>query len=274
MRKKEANGIEEKKKKKEAYQPISGALGEATDYHVYAMTFWDRLLAMALGFAASILVIRIFFGSVLVGAVGGIFLCSPAQKFYREYRIKKRQQNLLLQFKDLLESLASSYSAGQNTVGAFSDARSDMVSIYGEESDIVAEVDQIVTGMQNNVTIEVLLNNFAARSGLDDVESFANVFEVSNRQGSNLNKVISESREIINDKIEIEMEIDTMLQGNKNELNIMALSPLVVVPFLGGLGGETTITGNSLTNVVVKIVCICIFAGAYLMGRKMVNVKV
>lgn len=262
------------KKKKEVYEPVPGVLGDAADYHVYKMKFSDRVIAALLGFAASVVVVYVFFHSVLFGVIGGVFLAPLAQKIYRKYKIKKRQQNLLLQFKDLLESLASSYSAGQNTTGAFADARSDMVSIYGEESDIVSEVGLIVTGMANNFSVEELLNNFAKRSGLDDVESFANVFEVSNRQGSNLNKVISESREIINDKIEIEMEIDTMLQGNKNELNIMVLAPLVVVPFLGGLGGDTTITGNTPLNVVVKLVCIGIFAGAYLMGRKMVDIKV
>ena len=65
-----------------------------------------------------------------------------------------------------------------------------------------------------------------------------------------------------------------MLQGNKNELNIMILAPLVVVPFLGGLGGETTITGNTPMNVIVKIICIGIFAGAYLMGKKMIDIKI
>lgn len=261
-------------KKKEIYKPILGILGDATDYHTYKMKGSDRLFAILLGFGISIVVFYIFFHSIFAGVIGGVFLMSSSQKIYRSYRIKKRKQSLLLQFKDLLESLSASYSAGQNTTGAFQDARSDMVSIYGEESDIVAEVDQIVTGMMNNFSVEELLNNFAERSGLDDVESFANVFEVSNRQGSNLNKVISESREIINDKIEIEMEIDTMLQGNKNELNIMILAPLVVVPFLGGLGGETTITGNTPMNVIVKIICIGIFAGAYLMGKKMIDIKI
>lgn len=263
-----------KEKKKEKYQPIPGLIGEATDYHIYAMKAVDRLIATLLGFGGSIVVFYVFFQSILAGIIGGIALAVPAQKFFREYKARKRQQMLLLQFKDLLESLASSYSAGQNTTGAFRDARTDMAAIYGEDSDIVSEVEMIVTGMDNNFQAEKLLNNFAQRSGLDDVESFANVFEVSSPQGGDLSRVISETREIINDKIEIEMEIDTMLQGNKNELNIMILAPLVVVPMLGGLGGDTTITGNTAMNVVVKLVCIGIFAGAYLMGRKLVDIKV
>mgnify|MGYP000683010527 FL=1 len=58
-----------------------------------------------------------------------------------------------------------------------------MISIYGEESDIVRELELICTGLNNNINIEVLLTDFAERSGLDDVMSFANVFEVCNRRG-------------------------------------------------------------------------------------------
>ena len=61
-----------------------------------------------------------------------------------------------------------------------------MISIYGEESDIVRELELICTGLNNNINIEVLLTDFAERSGLDDVMSFANVFEVCNRQGGDL----------------------------------------------------------------------------------------
>ena len=51
--------------------------------------------------------------------------------------------------------------------------------------------------------------------------TIANVFEVCNRQGSDLKRIVSDTREIINDKIEVEMEIETMIAGSKNELNIM-----------------------------------------------------
>ena len=86
---------------------------------------------------------------------------------------------------------------------------------------IVHEVKLICMGLRNNINIEPLLIDFAERSGLDDVMSFANVFEVCNRQGGDLKKVVADTREIINDKIEVEMEIETMLSGSVNELNIM-----------------------------------------------------
>lgn len=261
-----------KKKQKPVYEPVQGLLGTAEDYHIYHMKFSDRIMAALIGFAIGAVVAGVFFRNGVVAAAAGAVLIIPAQKFYRNYMLQKRQRNLLMQFKDLLESLATSYSAGQNTQMAFQDAKTDMISIHGEKSDIVEEVDIIINGIANNLTPEVLLSNFAQRSGLDDIASFANVFEVVNRQGSNLKQVISDSREIINDKIEIEMEIATMLQGNKNELNIMMVMPLVIELSLRGLG--TSENGvDFFINMGLKIACLAVFAAAYMMGRKIVDIK-
>ena len=102
---------------------------------------------------------------------------------------------------------------------------------------------------------------------------FAIVFEVCNRQGRDLKRVVSDTREIINDKIEIEMEIETMLSGNKNELNIMMIMPVIVVLSLSSMG-TMTIVSNSPVNLLVKVICLGIFGAAYLIGRKIVDIKI
>lgn len=262
-----------KRKEKEEYIELKGLFGEETDYHVYHMTRSDYLVSWVTGFAVAAVVIYAFFQNLILMLIGGIVCAVIVPKYYREYKKKHRLNELRIQFKDLLESLTSSYSAGRNTVDAFGDAMNDMVSIYGEDADIVKELQTICTGLKNNINIEALLKNFADRSELDDVMSFANVFEVCNRQGSDLKRVVSDTREIINDKIEIEMEIETMLSGNKNELNIMMVMPLIIVLMLRGLGSGS-ITANTPTNIIVKIICIGIFALAYGMGRKIVDIKI
>ena len=129
----------------------------------------------------------------------------------------------------------------------------------------------INAGLQHNYNIEDLLLNFAARSGLDDVDSFANVFEVCNRKGGNLKQIVGETRSVINDKIEIEMEIQTMVAASRNELNIMMVMPFIIMFTMRGLGDN--MTDNSLTNLVVKFTALAIFAGAYVLGLKLVDIK-
>jgi len=259
------------RKEKEAYVPIPGILGIGDDYHVYKISIWERLTAAALGIGAGVLVGYVFFNlwmvAVVLSVVGAIVLQEPYRNFLRKRRLKK----LLLEFKDLLETLTSSYSAGQTTVQAFADAKNEMTDLYGEQSDIVTELNMINAGLLHNYNIEDLLLNFATRSGLDDVDSFASVFEVCNRKGGNLKQIVAETRSVINDKIEIEMEIQTMVAASRNELNIMMVMPFIIMLAMRGLGD--TMTGNSLTNIVIKVIALGCFGAAYVIGIKLVDIK-
>lgn len=261
------------KKEKQEYIEKRGILGNAEDYHVYHMTKTDYLVAYAAGFLLGAIVVFIFFRFLPLVVICGAICAIKAPGIYNGMRKNSRLKQLRTQFKDLLESLTSSYSAGQNTPNAFADAKNDMISIYGEDSDIVKELQIIIVGLSNNINIEQLLLDFADRCELDDVMSFANVFEVCNRQGGDLKKVVSDTREIINDKIEIEMEIETMLSGNKNELNVMMVMPLVIIISMSSMG-TMTIASNTPINVIIKLVCLAIFGLAYVLGRKIVDIKI
>ncbi len=262
-----------KKKQAEEYVELRGIMGNGKDYHVFHMTKADFAIAWAVGAAVGFVVLFAFFNSMAVSAVGGILCAKILPKHYREYQKKKQLNELRSQFKDLLESLTSAYSAGKNTVGAFEEAADDMISIYGEDADIVREVQLICTGLNHNINIEELLLDFANRSALEDVMSFANVFESCNRQGGNLKQIVSDTREIINDKIEVEMEIETMISGSKNELNIMMVMPVIVVLMLRGMGSGMA-GSNTVSAVIVKIICIGIFGVAYVTGRKIMDIKI
>ena len=261
------------KKEKKKYVPIEGLIGEAEDYHIYRMKPLDIVLAVIFGAAAGALLAHVFFGvpivTVLFAGIG-VVVGIPIM-----YRIKKkaRLNDMLIQFKDLLEALSASYSVGKNTMDSFIDAKADMERIHGGESDIVKELQLILDGMVYNLRIEDLLSNWADRSGLDDIESFANVFEVANRQGADMKTVVNSSREIISQKITMEMELETMLSGNKNELNVMICMPVLIV-FMIQLMGLGSLGQNTPLNVIVKVVCILVFAGAYAMGRAIIKIKV
>lgn len=220
---------EKAKKKKEEYIEKKGLLGNADDYHVYHMKPVDTLTGYLMGVAAVAAGAYIFFYSIpfsiIAGAIAGFF----SIKLYRKSLLKKRQRRLLLQFKDLLESINNSYAAGKNTPDAFLGAYNDLQMQYGETSDIVKEVAIINAGIQNNYNIEELLLDLGDRSGLEDITNFSDVFEVSNRLGGNLKQVVSESYDMIRDKIDIELEINTIVASGRNDLNIMAALPFLVV---------------------------------------------
>ena len=64
-----------------------------------------------------------------------------------------------------------------------------------------------------------------------------------------------------------------MLSGNKNELNVMMAMPVIVVLSLSTMGTGTVVS-NAPVNLIIKLICLGIFGAAYLIGRKIVNIKI
>lgn len=240
------------------------------DYGDYKMKLIDRVLAFAIGFLAAAIVMHIFFGNLLVDLIAGIAVGIVAQPVYRKFMINRNLNTLTIQFKDMLDSLNSSVSAGNVMQRAFVDAQTDMEFQYGADSFIVKELKTINNGVVNGKVIEDLVADFGERSRNEDVTNFANVFKIAQRRGGNMRSIITETKNIITDKIEIEQEIHSVVNGTKNELNIMMLMPLLIVPMMSSFAQEGD---NQVINIAVKLAGIVIFVVAYIIGRKITDIK-
>ena len=258
---------------KKKYVKIVGITGEGQDYNIYKMTLKEMTVGFFIGFAGGLCGAQIMFGNIILNLVMGGVAGIVALPLYGKLLHSKQRKLILMQFRDLLDSLSNSFSSGKNTPDAFSDALNDMRLSFGEEAPITKEVAIILAGLHSNFSIEELLGDMSLRCGIDDIGSFSDTFTVSNRIGGNLKKIVSDSRDIINDKIEIEMEIQTTLAANKNEINILAVMPFAIVLAMGLLG-EKSIGANSAINIIVKFIALGLFAIAYAMGKKITNIKV
>lgn len=243
---------------------------ELYDYSKYNMMLKDKLLAFLIGFVLAAVVMHIFFGYLIVDIIAGAIAGIVAQPIYRKSMINKNINKLTIQFKDMLDSLNSSVSAGNVMQRAFADAQTDMTFQHGADSFIVKELQTINNGIINGGTIEDMVMDLGRRSNVEDIVNFANVFKIAQRRGGNMKSIITETKNIICDKIEIEQEIHAVLNGTKNELNIMMIMPLVVVPMMSSFSQEGD---NQMLNIMVKLFGIIVFIIAYIIGRKIVNIK-
>lgn len=265
---KEAKPKKASKKKKEENHGITG---DGTDYTVYTLNAGERLFAVVVGFAIGFAASYVYFDNTAISIVVALIVGYKAISIYRNSLIKKRNRELRLQFRDLLESLSNSYTVGMTASRAFHAAYSDMVVEHGEKAYITTEMALICSAHEKlGIEIKDLLNDFADRSGLDDAKSFAGVFEVSSNLGGDVAKVIRETRDMISDKIEIELEIQTMVTGQKNQLNILAVMPFVIAVLLRMFN----IGGSGALVIIVKMVAMVCFIFAYWLGTKIVEIKV
>lgn len=256
-------------RKKQREPEKRGIFGDAVDYSVYHMNFREKMVGYLLGAVVGGVVFYVFVVQIIVAIIAAVAAGFMGVKVYGNRLQAKRKEVLLIQFKDLLESLCTSFGSGRNTVDAFHDAYQDLYNQFGEDGYIVRETKIILSGLQNNYTIEEMLRDFSDRCDLEDIRSFADVFEVTNRLGGNIMHIINETRNIIVDKVNIQLEIQTLISGTKNELNIMIIMPLIVVTQTQGFTD-----GAGAVGVLAKLGALVLFVGAYVLGQKMIRIKV
>lgn len=208
-----------------------------------------------------------------------VFICIGllvSKLFYStfvSYLKSKRDEKLRNQFRDLLDSLSASLSAGVNANEAFNSAYVDMSQQHGEDSYIAIEVAEILAGVRQNYAISEMLNDFAARCCNEDIESFANVYRIAIEKGSDLKLVIRRTHSIISDKIAVQDEIATKLASNKMQHMVMSVMPVGIVAILRFTNESFAESFASPLGIVVNILAILVFAGAFVLGQKICDVK-
>ena len=109
---------------------------------------------------------------------------------------------------------------------------------YHSKADIVREVDNIIRQYEKGgVELKVLFEDFADRSDITDIKSFAAIYSVIEGKSDRFGDILMQTQEIIGDKIEIEQEIETTITSAKSETMVMLVMPIVIVVAMSGMGG-------------------------------------
>lgn len=210
--------------------------------------------------------------SVIVGFAAGIYL----EKMYAQGTVTKRKKNLRLQFRDFLESMSVAVRAGNVEVQAIKSALEDLKLSYSSKSDIVLEVENILLQYEKGgVELKVLFQDFANRSDIEDIESFATIYTVIEGKSDRFGDIVTQTAEIIRDKIEIEQEIETTITSAKSETNMMLVLPVVMVIAMSSMGsGLTDALFTTLLGHAAATVALIIFAVSYIIAVKSCDINV
>lgn len=261
------------------------------NYNVYYRSLYEKIFNFILKMACGIIVGYVFFGNLMLDEYGqstfltgilnivipltcGIILVVVYTPMQVASLKKKRDATLKTQFRDLLDSLVNSITSGKNVQDAFADALSDLKQQYSETAYIVKEVELIVSGIHNNINIEDLIMDFGRRSNIKDIVNFGITFQTCYRKGGNIKQVLIKTNEIISSKMQMEEELITKVSSNVNEQYLMLVMPVIIVAVIKA--GNTSMRQNyaSPVGIVTSIIAIFIFVGAFLVGRKLVEVDI
>lgn len=284
-------GLKNQKKTQESEFFTSATNIQTINYKVYYMKPIEKVLYFILAFVVGAVVAYLFYGGigkddfgnptkitwilnitipVLVGVIAGKYFIPMRVKQI----IKKRRSNLSLQFRDMLDALTTSLGAGKNVTDAFMAVYDDLKVQYEEGSYILQELEVILSGIQNNIPIEDMLTDFGHRSAISDIESFANVFQISYRKGGNIKDIIRNTHNILSEKMEIQEDIETIVTANKTEQNIMIVMPIALIGIIKLMSADFAANFVTTTGIISTTIAITLFVIAYWLGTEILDIKI
>ena len=249
-------------------------ISAAPNYDLSPFKPVDYVVSFFIGFAIGFSVLYIFYKIIPLSLFGGgiigiIYIFVAAQN-----AIKKRKLKLRTQFFDLLEAMSVALRAGSPLYRAIVCAKEDLSLLYAKDSDIIVELDIIIEKFDNAVPLSKSFSDLAERSRLEDIASFASIYAAIEGKSGRADEIVRDTQQIISDKMEIEMEIETLMTAAKSEVNIMLFMPLVILGVIGYAGAGFmdsiyTTTGGRIVSTGGLIV----FIISVILARKFSNVK-
>jgi len=199
------------------------------DYSKYEMTSKELIAFYSAGYCSIAFTVFLFYHSLILSLLSG-FLVRFICPFYEEFMVRKRKQELSVQFKDMLYCISASIASGRQMQEALIETEENMSVMYKEDTPIMTELGHMRKCiLENNESDRALLEDFARRSKSEDINNFVQVYATCRNMGGDLEKIIARASGILTDKMNIEREIKALTAQKKLEGRLIALMPLLML---------------------------------------------
>ena len=225
-------------------------------------------------------------GAALIGVAAVLFYDSlPAAIFlspllipyYRRRtagRLQRNKKELSAQFREALAAIITALKAGYSAENAFVECRREMQFQFGEKAMITREMERIEKGLENRIPLEKLLMAFADRWEIEEIGEFAEVFSIARRSGGNLPEILGRTASLIQDRMEIDTEIDLLLSSRKYEQKIMEGVPFFIIFYLGiSTEGFFDVLYHNAAGAVFMTICLAAYLLAILLSDRIMAIE-
>lgn len=260
------------------------------NYKVYYMSKKEKILYFLLAFVVGAVVGYLFYGgigsdeygnptqityilNVVIPGITGIIAGRLFLPVRTNQIIDKRNKQLKHQFRDFLDGIATSLGSGNNMMNSVVNVYDDLKVQYNKEDYIVQEMEVLVKGMNNNVPLEEMFMDLGNRSGNVDIKSFAEVFEISYRKGGNIQEIIKNTHKVLDEKLEITDDIETIVSTNKMEQSVMIMMPVVLIAAIKGMSPEFAQNFKTPSGIIATTFALICFVAAYFLSKLILDIK-
>ncbi len=227
-------------------------------------------MGSGLGILVVWLCYRSWYGAPLAVLIAVLYI-----RMKRKELAGKRRQLLHYHFRDFLSALHTALLAGYSVENGVKQATEDLERLYGRDDVLCKELQGILRQMHFQKTVESLFMDLGRRSGIEDIRNFAEILLIAKRTGGNMNRILQATWRNICGKIDTKREIDTMIAARKYEQKLMNFMPAGIILYLRLTfqGFIEKMYGNP-PGIAVMTICLFVYTGAVLFGRKLMNIQI
>ena len=245
------------------------------DYRSYRLSPRDRAWYGMIGAAGSAVISVMFYKSILLAVMLAVPSALLLPEMMKGSLQKKRKTRLSAQFREAIGIVGGYLSAGYSVENAFGAAARQLSALFGEDADITGEFTVIRNGVSINRPIEELLNDFALRSDLDEIRSFAEVFSIAGKTGGSLTEITERTVSVIREKMEVAEEIQNITASKRFEQKIMLLIPFFLIIYLDATSpGFLDPMYETVAGRVIMTGCLLLMAASWFLSKKILDIKV
>ena len=189
--------------------------------------------------------------------------------------LNEQRSLLSLQFRESILAVSTALNAGYSVENAFIEAYHDMRKMYGDDAPITKEYQRIVLRLRDNEQIEDIVRDFGRRSGIEDINDFAGVFESAKRIGGDMTAIIKKASSGISEKIDVKREIETSMSSRKLELKIMTAVPFCILLYLQITSSDfISVLYHNPTGQIIMTAALVLYLLGIITAEKIINIEV
>ena len=242
------------------------------DYRIYTFSWKERLVCWIEGMVLNGTVSILFFDSFLAMIPGVVLVFFYHQEKKRRL-MRRRIHHLRKEFQCFLNEMIAALQTGRSIENAFLEAIKDTEKYLAQETIFVMEMKKIGGSMSVGEPLEKLLLDFSTRSHLEEMEYFAEVFLIGKHSGGNLIGIMKNTIRMLQERMDAEEELYTILTEKQVEFYLMSIIPLVILMYLR-IGANQLIQSlyGNITGICMMSLCLLIYGGCYLYGKRILEI--
>ena len=217
---------------------------------------------------ALIVLFYVFYDAVWPAVPAAAAVLLLFQKHLKKALAEKRKRQLRREFLSAVTLLGDGLRSGYSAENAVIASVPELMNLWGDKSDMVREWNDMARAFRLNRTIEELLSDLGARTHIQEIQDFADVFQVTKRSGGRLSEVVMDTGLVLTEQFEAEEKVRTAVAARRFEQKIMDVMPAGILLYIRMTSPSLIgILYEGLTGRLVMTACLTVYVLAALWGE-------